>query len=96
MNTTNPEHAYALAAAVNGNLQLGSITELIPEANDAGRVGALVIDGLSGDDHFPYGDIKPLYTVGEINMCEKNHGEVVRFKNIFFNKLLLSFEKEQQ
>ena len=77
MNITNPEHAYALAAAVNGHLRLGSLTQLIPEANDAGRVGAMVLDGLSGDDKFPFGDMKALYTVGEVNMCEENHGEVV-------------------
>jgi len=76
MNISDPEHAYALAAAVNGHLRLGSLTQLIPEANDAGRVGAVVLDGLSGDDKFPFGDIKPLFTVGEVNMCEENHGEV--------------------
>lgn len=78
MDTENPDHAFALAAAVNGNLQLGKITQNIAEANDAGRVGARVLDGLAGDENFPNGDIKPLYTVGEINMCEENHGEVVR------------------
>ena len=77
MDITDPIHATALAQAVNGNLQLGSITQLIPEANDAARVGALVIDGLSGDDSFPHGPMKPLYTVGEINQCEENHGDVV-------------------
>ena len=77
MNISNPEDAIALASAVNGHLQLGSTTQNIAEANDAGRVGALVIDGLSGDVNFPHGDIKPLYTVGEVNMCEENHGEVV-------------------
>lgn len=77
MNITDPEDLFALSQAVNGNLQLGSITQNIAEANDAGRVGALVIDGVSGDENFPWGKIKPLYTVGEINMCEENHGEVV-------------------
>lgn len=77
MDLENPDHAFALSAALNGNLQLGKITQNIAEANDAGRVGAHVIDGLGGDQNFPNGDIKPLYTVGEINMCEENHGEVV-------------------
>ena len=77
MDITDPTHATALAQAVNGNLQLGSITQNIAEANDAGRVGALVIDGLSGDDSFPHGPIKPLFTVGEVNQCEENHGDVV-------------------
>merc|ERR1719242_1361795 len=76
MNISNPEHLYAVSAAVNGHLQLGSITEMIIEANDAGRVGAPVIDGLSGDTSFPYGDIKPILTVGEVNGCEENHGDV--------------------
>ncbi len=74
----NPDHAFALSAALNGNLQLGGITQNIAEANDAGRVDTFVIDGLAGDVNFPNGDIKPLYTVGEINMCEENHGEAVR------------------
>ena len=64
-------------AAVSGHLQLGSITQLIPEASDAGRSGAIVMDGLSGDTNFPNGDIKALYTVGEVIMCEENIGEVV-------------------
>jgi len=79
LNMSNPEHVTALADAINGNLNLGTYTQLIPESNDAGRVGALVIDGLSGDIDFPYGDIKPLYTVGEINVCEENHGDVVSY-----------------
>jgi len=58
---------------------LGSITQNIAEANDAGRVRGLVVDGLSGDDRFPHGHIKPLLTVGEINQCEENHGDVVSF-----------------
>lgn len=87
MNMSNPDHAIALAAAVNGHLQLGSTTSLIPEANDAGRVGAIIVDGLSGDDKFPHGNIKPLFTVGEVNMCEKNQGEVVSI--ISYNSLLL-------
>jgi len=76
MNITDPDHAAAIAQAVNGNLMLGSITQLIPEASDASRTGALVLDGLSGDTNFPHGDIKPVMTVGEINQCEENHGEV--------------------
>jgi hypothetical protein len=77
LNITDPDHASAIAQAVNGNLLLGSITQNIAEANDASRVGALVIDGLSGDTMFPHGGIKPILTVGEINQCEENHGDVV-------------------
>lgn len=76
MDITDPDHLSALSQAVNGNLQLGSITQNIAEANDAARVGALVIDGLSGDSNFPHGHIKPVMTVGEINMCDENHGDV--------------------
>lgn len=76
LNITDPDHASAIAQAVNGNLLLGSITQNIAEANDASRVGALVIDGLSGDTMFPHGGIKPILTVGEINQCEENHGDV--------------------
>ena len=76
MNISDPTHAYALSAALNGHLQLGSITQNIAEANDASRTGALVIDGLAGDENFPHGEIKPLYTVGEISHCEENLGDV--------------------
>jgi hypothetical protein len=78
MNESNPEHVEAISAAVNGELRLGSITAVIAESSDAARVGAEVLDGAAGDDNFPHGDIKPLLTVGEINMCEENHGDVVR------------------
>ena len=76
MNITDPVHIEALADAVTGRLALGSHNQLIIEANDAGRTRALVVDGLSGDTSFPHGKLKPLITVGEINMCEKNLGEV--------------------
>lgn len=77
MNISDPEHVAALSEAVNGHLQLGSTTQFIQEASDAGRTGALVVDGLSGDTNWPHGAFKPILTVGEINMCEENHGEVV-------------------
>ena len=73
VNVTEESHARALASAVEGNLAIGSTTELIPEANDAARVGALVVDGLSGDARFPHGDLKALFTVGEVNMCDNEH-----------------------
>ena len=85
MDIKNPDHGFALTAAVYGSLELGSITQNIAEANDAGRVDALILDGLSGDTNFPHGDLKPLLTVGEINMCEENHGEAVSF--IWFEHL---------
>jgi hypothetical protein len=77
MNISDPEHLSALSDAVTGNLCLGSITQLLPEANDAGRVGILAIDGVSGDTNLPFGSMKPLMTVGEINQCDENFGEVV-------------------
>ena len=58
-----------------GGLQLGAITDLIAESSDAARTGAPVADGKSGDTNFPYGDIKAIMTVGEINMCPENTGE---------------------
>lgn len=74
---SNPEHVYTIDAIMNGELQLGSITQHIAESSDASRSGAVVKDGKSGDVNFPHGDIKPLMTVGEINMCEENNGDVV-------------------
>ena len=75
---SNPDHLRALSDAVSGRMAIGSHTQLIPEASDAIRTGALVVDGLSGDINFPYGAMKPLITVGEINMCAGDgHGEVV-------------------
>ncbi|EJK67681.1 hypothetical protein THAOC_11255 [Thalassiosira oceanica] len=71
VNMTIPGHARALAMAANGNLGIGSTTQLIPEANDASRVDdALVVDGISGDTRFPHGDLKALFTTGELNMCD--------------------------
>lgn len=98
MDITDPDHLSALSQAVNGNLQLGSITQNIAEANDATRVGALVIDGLSGDSNFPHGNIKPVMTVGEINMCDENHGDVVSVgctlfhKYIYYQRLLIQVD----
>ena len=77
MNTTDVEHIFSLESALAGELALGSITDLIPESSDAVRTGAVVADGLSGDTNFPFGPIKPILTVGEINMCEENLGDVV-------------------
>ena len=71
------------------NLQLDSITQHISEANDASRVGALVLDGVSGDVNFPHGNIKPVMTVGEINMCEENHGDVVSKLHSILSQILL-------
>ena len=76
LNISDPVHVEALAEAVTGRLALGSHNQLIMEANDASRTGAMVIDGLNGDINFPHGTLKPLITVGEVNMCEINLGEV--------------------
>lgn len=78
MNATDPETMAAVSEAVSGHLALGSTTQFIQEANDAGRTGALVIDGLSGDTDWSFGSFKTILTVGEINQCEENHGDVVR------------------
>ena len=77
---TIPAHVRALAMAANGNLGIGSTTQLIPEANDASRVDdVLVVDGLSGDTRFPFGDLKALFTTGELNMCDNEvRGDIVK------------------
>ncbi|CAJ1928809.1 unnamed protein product [Cylindrotheca closterium] len=76
MNMSNPEHVMAIDAVMAGDLNIGTITALLPESSDAMRVGALVEDGKSGATNFPHGPIKALFTVGEINACEENHGDV--------------------
>lgn len=76
MNMSNPEHVMAIDAVMAGDLNIGTITELLPESSDAMRVGALVEDGKSGATNFPHGPIKALFTVGEINACEENHMDV--------------------
>lgn len=58
-------------------LTIGSITDLIAEANDASVTGATVLDGKSGDTNFPYGNLKPIATVGERSVCEESQGEVL-------------------
>lgn len=58
-------------------MTVGSITELIPEAADASAHGAPVKDGKSGDTDFPFGNLKPLATVGEVNTCGDTEGEMV-------------------
>lgn len=56
---------------------IGSITALIPEAADAAISGATVADGESGDTDFPYGNLKPLATVGEVSVCDDSMGEMI-------------------
>lgn len=53
---------------------IGSITARIPEASDAGGDKKLTIDGMDGDVDFPHGDLKPIATVGEFDICS---GEMV-------------------
>jgi len=69
VNNATPDILEALLTGVTGQLGIGSTTELICEANDASRTDALVQDGFSGDVNFPFGKIKPLATVGELNYC---------------------------
>jgi len=56
---------------------IGSITALIPEAADAAISGANVADGESGDTDFPFGNFKPLATVGEFSQCKGTRGEMI-------------------
>lgn len=59
-------------------ITVGSITELIPEANDASRVnGTTVEDGKSGNIDFPYGNIKAIATVGERSVCPESKGDKI-------------------
>ena len=84
LSISDPEHVAALSAAVNGRLCLGSTTSFIQEARDAGLASD---HSLSGDTNWPYGGFKPLITVGEINMCEANHGEAVSSQKKDPNKI---------
>lgn len=56
---------------------IGSITDLIVEAGDAAVSGAPVEDGKSGDINFPFGEIKPIVTVGERSVCDESYGETM-------------------
>lgn len=59
-------------------LSIGSITALIPEANDAGAVDDVtIIDGDSGDTRFPHGNLKPVATAGERSVCSASYGEKI-------------------
>jgi len=69
-DTASADVLEALLMAVAGHNYIGYNDELIAEANDASRTNALVKDGYSGDINFPFGELKPIATVGEINMCE--------------------------
>ena len=56
---------------------VGSITDLIVEASDAGVTGATIEDGKSGDIAFPFGTIKPIVTAGERSVCDDSRGQVI-------------------
>ena len=56
----------ALAAQVAAaSYKVGEITELLPEAGDAKAAGITPVDGKSGDTAFPFGNFKPIWTIGE-------------------------------
>jgi len=76
LNTTDPSDMAALGQMMSGALALGTNTQFIVEANDASRTGALILDGVSGDTQWPFGQFKPLITVGEISYCEDSLGMV--------------------
>lgn len=60
----------------NEGLSIGSTTDLIAEANDAGAVdGTIIEDGKSGDTQFPHGNLKPIVTSGERSVCPSSYGE---------------------
>jgi hypothetical protein len=56
---------------------IGSTQELIVEAQDAAVSGATVRDGQAGDTDFPFGDIKPIVTMGERSVCSESMGQTV-------------------
>ncbi|KAL7577323.1 hypothetical protein ACA910_002061 [Epithemia clementina (nom. ined.)] len=56
---------------------IGSTTQIIADAADAGYSGAPIVDGMSGDTNFPHGDLKVLTTVGEYSICEDSAGEMI-------------------
>jgi hypothetical protein len=68
---------YNAGMAIPDMYPVGSITALIPEAADAAISGATVEDGKSGDTDFPFGNFKPLVTVGEMSVCPGTHGEMI-------------------
>ena len=59
----------AFTSLVTDQVTIGSCTDLLAEANDAGATGATIEDGKSGDTNFPHGDLKTLATVGEYDKC---------------------------
>jgi hypothetical protein len=59
----------ALLQFADDGITIGSTTALLPEANDALVNNAPVVDGESGDTNFPYGNLKPIATVGERSVC---------------------------
>jgi len=67
----------ALVQYRDEELFVGSTTALIPEAADASVFNFPVEDGMSGDTDFPFGNLKPLATVGEISGCVESAGEMV-------------------
>lgn len=58
-------------------ITVGSTTAIIAEANDAAVTGATIMDGMSGDLHFPHGNLKPIVTVGERSVCPESSGKKV-------------------
>ena len=59
-------HAESRFAGLASQLvPIGTITELLLEASDAGDNLEFLVDGKSGDVDFPYGDFKTLVTIGE-------------------------------
>eukprot|EP00930_Biecheleria_cincta_P082155 TRINITY_DN7180_c0_g1_i2.p1 TRINITY_DN7180_c0_g1~~TRINITY_DN7180_c0_g1_i2.p1 ORF type:complete len:807 (-),score=143.12 TRINITY_DN7180_c0_g1_i2:210-2318(-) len=67
MARQNMSPAPALFSAIMNLKPIGSHTAHICEATDAAYSNAEVKDGSSGDTGYPFGQIKPLLTVGEFD-----------------------------
>ena len=61
----NANGAAAIDQVLGNKQTIGSITSLIAEASDAGMNKQYLMDGHSGDTAFPFGNLKPICTVGE-------------------------------
>ena len=74
--STIPNGAAILDGLVQyqrGGASIGATTALLPEASDAAVSGAPVQDGMSGDTDFPFGNLKPIGTVGETSVCQDRY-----------------------
>ena len=65
VHISNVDSSYSFENDLNLLSPIGSTTALIAEASTAGTNEDLLVDGMSGDNDFPFAKFKPLATVGE-------------------------------